>query len=106
MLDSASSDQAKVNEEQLPIYRRQIAASDDMVGTNTWLFMHHPIYGLRSGSPGNDQPATNLTLDAAAQGQFPDGVQGIFGATSTFCCTEFRPLGNRHQLPNPVDYWP
>ena len=79
MLDSASSDQAEVNEQQLPIYRRQIAAIDDMVGTNTWLFMHHPIYGLRSRSPGNDQPATNLTLDAAAQGQFPDGVQGIFG---------------------------
>src|SRR5262249_43972483 len=60
MLDSASSDQAKVNAEQLPIYRRQIAAIDKMVGSNTWLFMHHPIYGLRAGSPGNDQPATNL----------------------------------------------
>ncbi len=72
MLDSASVTPNTLNQEQVPIYAKQLSAVH--VASGAWLVDHHPFWGLRTdASDGKPAPVTP-TLEAAWDSAAPQGI--------------------------------
>jgi hypothetical protein len=73
VLDSSSAGESKIDEAQLPGFRRQFAALAETLTDPSWLVLHRPIWGIAHAKNGVTDGA-NLTLGAAAAGTMPAAI--------------------------------
>jgi hypothetical protein len=78
VLDSAAADDRKAPVKATERYRRQLASLAPRASPASWLFTHKPFWGIVPLRGGEDFAVPNATLQSAARGGLPAGLQVVF----------------------------
>ncbi len=74
MFDSAKAEDDKIKEMQVTKYQGQLPQLTDLIGENTWLLTHRPLWGFIA-EDSNRLNTLNVTLQMVFRNQLPAGIK-------------------------------